>query len=182
MPQIPVDPEEAEQSPHSSAITTDSVASQKTYGQSNVEIAMYRFIFPSCSPITAHPVPCLLAGDLRLSDQAELSPQDWTQVPPWLSLAMYLALITHIYQAHAYWLSRGCPTTPGLCPCSALPVAYMTVQHFWPTIVCPTSGAFPHKETLSKKESEEIRCGLQTEFLNDFLIRRSDCQMLFVFA
>lgn len=35
---------------------------------------------------------------------------------------------------------------------------------------------------LSKKVYEEMRCGLQTEFLNDFLIRRAHCQMLFAFA
>lgn len=79
-------------------------------------------------------------------------------------------------------LSQGCPATPGLSLCSSLPIAYTTIRCFRPTNVCPTSNAFPHKETLSKKESEEIRCGLQAEFLNDFLIRRADCQMLFALA
>lgn len=162
------------ENPHSSAITTDSVASQNTYCQSNVVIAMYRFIFPSCSPSTAHPVPCLgikqtlacktqprfplaQAGNLFSSDNTNVS-SPCIQALPGLSYHSWALSLLHTL------------------------VAQTTVQNFAPLIVCPTSNAFSHKEALSKKESEEIRCGLQTEFLNDFLIRRADCQMLFALA
>lgn len=53
---------------------------------------------------------------------------------------------------------------------------------FAPQLSVPFLMYFAHREMLSKKEYEEICCGLQTEFLNDFLIRRAHCQMLFAFA